>query len=539
MGKKLNCWKFMHCGRAPGGEKIAELGLCPAATDNSFSGINSGKCGGRFCWVVAGTLCGDAVQGTFAEKRESCTQCNFYKRVQAEQGTANLRTQFLRFDHPGGNMALFDHLPLNPIKAGERFITQGEKGETAYIIHRGACVEIVEKNGVLHPVGHRAEGDMVGMISMLTGEPAPFHVEAETDMDVWEINQTGLDDISKNNPDLLTFMTELIADRFDSNRPTADRTIGKYVATEIIGRGGYSIVYKGVHPGLNMPVAIKMMRHDLAMRPVFLENFHNEARIIASLNHENIIRVLDIEERFGTVFIIMEYLDGESLDERLKRLKTIPPLQTAGFIRQVCGALDYASSKGLIHRDINPKNILVMPDDRIKLIDFGMACPAGTDDLHFGGETAYSAPELLDGDPADERSDIFALGVTAYELVTGEKPFPKATPAQTMITMKVREIADPAEKVKDLPAPLAKIIQKACKNDPLKRYQNIKEMANDLDTLLTPFDPKAMTGEFTGGKKIAFFLTPGQCDPVALERAIEGFCARIQELGGQLTLERD
>ena len=527
----------MHCGRVPGGEKLAELGLCPAATDRSFSGINAGQCGGRFCWAVAGTLCGDVVQGTFAEKRESCTQCNFYKRVQAEQGTANLRTKFLRFDYAGGNMALFDHLPLNPIKAGERFITQGEMGDAAYVIHRGACVELVEKKGILHPAGHRGEGDMVGMISMLTGEPAPFHVEAETDMDVWEINQSGLDDISRNNPDLLTFMTELIADRFDSNRPTADRTIGKYVAMEIIGRGGYSIVYKGVHAGLNMPVAIKMMRHDLAMRPVFLENFYNEARIIASLNHENIIRVLDIEQRFGTVFIIMEYLEGESLDERLKRLKTIPPLQAAGFIRQVCGAMDYAFSKGLIHRDINPKNILVMPDERIKLIDFGMACLAGTDDLHFGGETAYSAPELLDGDPADERSDIFALGVTAYELVTGEKPFPKATPAQTMITMKVREIPDPSDKVKGLPAPLAEIIQKACKNDPLKRYQNIKEMADDLDSLLKHPARYAVAPELSGMKKMMVFVNPGHCDPVELNRAIDDFSQRVHELGGFLKID--
>jgi len=483
MSKKLNCWEFMNCGRAPGGEKTAERGVCPAAADASFTGINGGKCGGRFCWAVAGTVCCGSVQGTFAEKRDSCIHCDFYKRVQAEQGTANLRTRFLRFVNPWGNGALFDNLPRQHFKAGERFIIQGEVGDTAYIIQRGACIELVEKNGALHPVGHRGEGDIVGMISVLTGESRTFHVEAETDVDAWVIQKDRFESISQDDPDLLTFLTELIADRFDSHRPTSDRTIGKYVATDIIGRGGFSIVYKGIHGVLKMPVAIKMMRHDMAMHSHFLENFHNEARFIAGLNHENIIRVLDVEEHFRTVFIIMEYLEGESLYAMLKRLKSIPPGLAARFIIQICSALEYASGKGLIHRDINPKNIIVMPGDRIKLIDFGMACPAGTDDLHFGGEPAYAAPEVLDGEPADERSDIFSLGITAYELVTGEKPFPKATPTELLTLIRSRDIPDPSLKMDNLPECLGRAIQKACRRDPGQRYPHIRELADDIRKL--------------------------------------------------------
>ncbi len=241
MAPKINCWEYKKCGREPGGTSIAELGVCPAAADVSFGGINSGKCGGRFCWAVAGTFCGGKPQGTYAQKRKSCLTCNFYHLVHAEEGTANLRTKFLRFVAQDTQSPLLKGMSYKHIKAGERFITQGDPEEAAYIIHRGSCLVIVEKDGQLHPVGHRGEGDIVGMMAILTGEHHSAHVEAETDMDVWVLDKTRFNEISRNDTELLSFLTELAADRFDSRRPIADRTIGKYVATDIIGSGGYSI----------------------------------------------------------------------------------------------------------------------------------------------------------------------------------------------------------------------------------------------------------------------------------------------------------
>ena len=474
----------MECGREPGGINADELGACPAVTDLSFNGINSGKCGGRFCWAVTGTLCGGKVQGSFAEKRDTCISCDFYKRVQAEEGTANLRTKFLRFITPQGS--LLNSLGFKHIKKGARFIKQGEIGNEAYVIQRGACMEIVEKDGALHPVGHRGEGDIVGMISLLTEEPRTMHIEAETDMDVWVIHRDQFKEISTNDPDLNTFLTELIADRFDSKRPTAERTIGKYIATEIIGRGGYSIVYKGLHSTLNMPVAIKMMRHDLAMQPEFLESFHNEAKIIASLNHENIIKVFDIEEWYRTVFIIMEYLEGESLKAMLNRLKTIPSQLTASYIYQICSALEYANQKELVHRDINPSNIIVLQNDRIKLIDFGLACPSGTDDCYFGGALPYQSPELIDGDPPDIRSDIYSLGITAFELITGSPPFPSDNNKGIMEMIRYEDIPDPIERAPDIPALLRDFIIKACQRDPSERYQDMRQAMEAIHPLLLP-----------------------------------------------------
>jgi len=458
------------------------ISVCPAASDASFDGINSGENGGRFCWAVAGTCCAGKVQGTYAEKRESCMDCEFYKTVCAEEGTANLRTKLLRFVPPGCGRSILRGMTLKHIKKGERFINQGDRGDASYIIQRGSALVVVEKEGEFHPVDHRGEGDILGMSALFTGEPRHAHVEAESDMVVWVISREEFNDISANDPDLLEFLTEIVADRFDSKRPLAERTIGKYIATGIIGRGGNSIVYKGVHNESGISVAIKMMRHNLSMRPEFFNNFLNEVKIISNLNHKSIIRVYDAKERFKTLFIIMEHLEGESLSDMLKRLNSIPPDVAANIITQMGHALQYAHRQGIVHRDINPDNIFVQKNSRVKLLDFGVACPIGTDDYFSGGAMPYLAPELLDGDPADQRSDIYSLGITAYELVTGKRPYPEENTGDLIKIKRSMDIPDPSERVSGLPQNLRRFICKSCIRDPDKRYQ---DMAQGLDDLLT------------------------------------------------------
>ncbi len=208
-----NCWEYMKCGREPGGEKADELGVCPAAEDKSFDGINRGKNAGRFCWAVAGTFCGGKAQGSFAEKRESCLSCRFFNKVRAEEGTVNLRTKFLRFVFTDTGRPLFKDMASKHVKSGERFISQGDAGDAAYIIQRGSCIVLVEKDGELYPVGHRGEGDIVGMTAILTGEPRIAHAEAETDMELWVLRRELFSDASRDDPDLLYFFSELVADR--------------------------------------------------------------------------------------------------------------------------------------------------------------------------------------------------------------------------------------------------------------------------------------------------------------------------------------
>lgn len=468
----------MQCGREPGGANVPAQGVCPAATEVSYDGIHGGRCAGRFCWAVTGTFCGGVVQGTFAGKRTLCTQCHFYQRVQAEEGTANLRTKFLRFVQPGGS--LLKGLGYRHIPKGTRFIQQGENGRAAYIIQRGACIKLVEKDHRIHPVDHFNEGDVVGFIALLTGERQSAHVEAETDMEVWVVDKRKFDDLSDKDRDLTSFLTEIIADRFDSKRPIARRTIGPYVADDIVGRGGYSIVYRGTRPGAERPVAIKMLRHHLALRPEFLANFHQEARIISALRHDHIIEVYDILERYRTVFIIMEYLEGETVKDLLAKQKRLSPATALEFLRQACKAAAHAHGMGLIHRDLNPSNMMILPAHHLKVIDFGLACPTGTNDMEFGGNLAYQAPELLEGDPADQRSDVYALGITAFEMICGEIPH-RSNKIQTfMHRRKSESIPDPGTRVPEIPGTLRRFIVKACRQNPEARYADACQALAEL-----------------------------------------------------------
>jgi serine/threonine protein kinase len=303
------------------------------------------------------------------------------------------------------------------------------------------------------------------------------------------------------------------------------------VATDIIGRGGYSIVYKGIHAGLNLPVAIKMMRHDMVMESDFLTNFRNEAKIIAGLNHENIIRVYDIEERFKTVFIIMEYLQGESLRDLLKRLKTIPWKLATDFLVQICLGLGYAHSKGIIHRDINTANIYVQPDDRIKIFDFGIACPVGTEDYLLGGAFPYLAPELFDGEPADERSDVYALGITAYEILVGQRPYPEESASALMKLHLNQDIPDPAERVPDLPETLRRFILKACRRDSAKRYQNASTALADLLPLGGKNRSRSQNPETAAPKRANVELSYDDKRKQAAQQLLEKFGKEAKELG--------
>ncbi|RUA02719.1 MAG: serine/threonine protein kinase [Deltaproteobacteria bacterium] len=482
--KKLNCWEVTRCGREPGGRSAEKSGVCPAAADISFDGINSGVCGGRICWAVAGTFCGGCIQGSFAEKRASCLECDFYQMVQEEEGMANRQTKFLQFITPDGSRAFVDRLRFIHIKAGQRFVVQGEVEHTAYIIQRGSCLVVVEKDGVLHPVDHYGEGDIVGGLGILTGEPRRAHVEAETDMDLWEMTREQFDEISSQDPDLLSFITELVADRLDSRRPTAYRTIGKYVATDIIGRGAFSIVYRGKHRQLGKPVVIKMMRHDMALYPDFLENFRNEAKIIASLNHDHIIKVYDFDERYRTLFIIMEYVPGRSLKEMIRRPSPLPAHRVLHFLSQIISALDYAHRGGIIHRDVNPSNIIIQPNDQVKILDFGLACPTGTEDFANTGTAHYMAPEQITGDPVDPRTDIYALGIMAYEMVVGRRPFPERSCQELLELHLSCDVPDPKPFASGLPDGLGDFIRRAGRRDPARRYQNAREAGAAVERLL-------------------------------------------------------
>lgn len=530
---KLNCWEYMQCERGPGGKKVAEEGICPVAIEDTYDGINAGKNAGRVCWAVAGTCCGGEVQGTFAEKRASCTGCEFYKKVQKEEGNLKKINRLFRVLPEKDRESLFTRMSCRVIKSGTRFITQGEIRDSAFIIQRGSCLVLVEKHGELHPVDHRGVGDIVGVTSILTSEPQTAHCEAETDMELWVMPASLLNDISSEHPELADFMTEIVANRFDSKRPVADRTISKYMASDIIGRGAYSIVYKGLHEKLNMPVAIKMMKHDMALNEDFLANFKEEAKILAKLNHDNIVHVHDIEERYRTVFIIMEYLTGNTLKHLLKTTRRLPEERVINFLVQICSGLNLAHQNGIVHQDIKPGNIFILPNDQLKILDFGLACPTGSENFLMG-TPFYMSPEQVQCMPVDQRSDIYSLGLVVFRMITGKKPFEGKNHWRVMEARTEKEIPDPADLVPDISAPLREFILNACAREPDKRYQDVSEVIASIKGLMAEYGFGNGNSVKPKRKMRMFYLIYENEDSNQLNSVVNDFSAAIQRFGAEL-----
>ncbi|MGD9172636.1 MAG: protein kinase [Desulfobacterales bacterium] len=425
-------------------------------------------------------------------------------------------------------MDCFDSLQ---IKAGERFIKQGDPGDSCYIIRKGSCVARVEKQGELHTVGRMHEGDIVGEMAILTGEPRSAHVDAETDMKVWGITRDQFDVLVELHPELRMILTEIIADRFNSRKLTAERAIGKYRVTDILGQGGFSIVYKGVHAGLNMPVAVKMMKHDMAMNADFLSKFHNEAQTIASFNHENIIKVYDFEEQFRTVFIIMELVEGETIKDILAREKILPFRRIIDLLLQICTGLLYAHRHGIIHRDIKSANMYVKDDGQLKILDFGLSAPAGTENIEFLGSVPYMSPEEIEGEAVDQRTDIYSLGITAYEMVTGQRPFPEDDLLALSEMHLSEDIPDPATLRPDLPEDLRRFIFKACARKPAHRYQNVEEVIQNLQSLAKEFG--VTLRQLSAGKQhmTTLHLLYTEEQRLALKQILEDFSDKAEKLG--------
>ncbi|MBI9075294.1 MAG: protein kinase [Desulfatibacillum sp.] len=528
--KQLNCWEYTGCGKEPGGMHVDESGPCPASTDAALDGVNGGTNGGRLCWAVDNTLCHNHTPDKDGDNLTSCLACPFFQKVHETEDAGDLRTKFLRFVTMDGAKPLVDGLEFKHVAKGERFITQDTPGDNAYIIQKGSCRMLVEKAGEVHTVGHRGLGDIVGVTALLTGAPYSSHAEAETAMCLWVVRRDQFEAMVEKDRDLMEFLTELVANRLDTNRPIADRAIGKYTAREILGRGGFSIVYKGVHTVLEMPVAIKMLHHDKALDSDFLASFRNEAESIAKLNHDNIVKVHDIEELYRTVFIIMELLQGELLSTMINRLGRLSPLLAADFIVQTCRGLEYAHQHGIIHRDINTSNLFIQVGDRLKIMDFGLACQTGTEDFGASGTAAFMSPEQIDGDPVDERTDIYSLGLAAYEMVTGERAFPGSDVQALLDGHLTRDAPDPAEKVSDLPRALRDMICKAGKRNPDERYANAREIMEDLTAILPQCDLQPECA-VPIRKMTTLFLIYEDGKQEEITRLTEEFSIKVKELG--------
>jgi serine/threonine protein kinase len=218
----------------------------------------------------------------------------------------------------------------------------------------------------------------------------------------------------------------------------------------------------------------------------------------------------------------------------INRLKVIPPLLAVDFLIQICEALDYAHERKIIHRDINPTNIIVQQNDRLKILDFGLACPVGTEDFSNAGTAHYMAPEQIQGDPLDPRTDIYALGITAYEMITGEKPFSESEISDILTMQKKKEIPDPIGIVPNIPDQLRRFIVRATHLDPNQRHQSIKEVIKDLNSLVKDQAENQDVLPITSRKMTILMLSFSEEHQYTLNRLVDDFSSKVQKLGVDL-----
>lgn len=268
----------------------------------------------------------------------------------------------------------------------------------------------------------------------------------------------------------------------------AGQSLGGYVLEEELGRGSMGIVYRGKQVALAREVAVKVLPRSLVQDPLYVARFIREAQIIAGLNHPNIVQIYDAGQQNGILYFVMEYVQGPTISSLLHLDGSMPQYLAAEYVAQIADALDVAYRElNVIHRDIKPENIMLDRWGKIKVMDFGLARAPGLQQITVAkalvGSVYYASPEQIWGNQLDNRSDIYALGVVLYEMVTGQRPFQGRTLQELTQIIAVGRFPLPTALNPDLASGLEQIILTAMSSDREGRFAQASVMASALRAL--------------------------------------------------------
>jgi serine/threonine-protein kinase len=272
------------------------------------------------------------------------------------------------------------------------------------------------------------------------------------------------------------------------------KSLGRYQITGALGKGAMGTVYKGIDPAINRPVALKTIRLDFVNDPAELaelkERLYREAQAAGKLSHPNIVTIYDVGSEASLQYIAMEYLEGQTLEELIKKKTKFNYKIIAQMIVQICNALTYAHDRGIVHRDIKPANIMVLPDYSVKVMDFGIARVDSNSMTKTGiamGTPNYISPEQLRGISTDRRADLFSLGVVMYELLLGRRPFRGENITSLIYSIMNVEPDKPSQVNSHIPMLFDHIVSRSLKKDPNERYQKANEIVADLQAFVESF----------------------------------------------------
>lgn len=262
----------------------------------------------------------------------------------------------------------------------------------------------------------------------------------------------------------------------------------RYFILSMIQEGGMSYVYLAEDVINKKNVAVKIMKDETFSDPLNIARFQREARACAALRHNNIVEIYDIDEYKGKPYIVMEYVESKSLKDLLLTRGTFSALEACDIIYQLADALMHAHEHGVVHRDIKPQNVMMQYDGGVKLLDFGIAtindAPNITQKDMVVGSVHYMAPEVLKGKGASPKSDIYALGITFFELLAGKQPFNDNSP----VNIAMKQIEEPLPSIRkirnDVSSKIEKVINKACQKNPDNRYQSMRALKHDLQAAM-------------------------------------------------------
>jgi serine/threonine protein kinase len=289
----------------------------------------------------------------------------------------------------------------------------------------------------------------------------------------------------------LIFKGLLMLDNSLTSTIITNRAIANYRLVELKGSGGMANVYKAIQLSLERPVALKVMHPHLQSNEAFIARFEKEAKRAAMLQHENIVSIIDYGSDNGEYYIAMEFIDGISLSEMLKKQPRMPLEISLYICHQVAEGLKYAHSMNIIHRDIKPANILLSIDGRVLITDFGIAKAGGdlsiTSTGQVIGSPAYMSPEQAAGKTLDHRSDLFSLGIILYETISGERPF-KGETYQYMVTSIMSDLPQPLGELRtDVNPEINSLVQKALIKPADSRFQSADDFSEAVFTQLDNF----------------------------------------------------